>query len=225
MLTGVAVSGGFAIGKIWKINEQRRVKNTYYRGAEQECRRFEKALARYTERTRQIEAGIRRIVGEREAAIFNGHICMAHDPEMQKAVRAKIAGGFNAETAAESACQTYIEDFLRANDDITCQRAADIKDMQRSFVSILSEQEEKPQAIPVGSVIAAKELTPSAVTFLERRRTVAVLTEQGGRNAHLAILLRAMGIPAVFSVKHLMAALENGQKVIVDGNKGEVVEV
>ena len=196
-----------------------------YLGKETENERFEKALAEFTRSTQAVCTRIRSILGTEEAEIFKGHIYMANDPEIKQKVTAQILRGFNAEMATESACNYYIERFLASDEELTKQRAADIRDVKKSFLNILSGSRQTERELPVGSVIAARELTPSAVSFLDRRRTAAVLTETGGRNSHLAILLRAMGIPAVFSVSELMKRVNDGQKVIVDGDKGEIIPI
>ena len=222
MLQGCAVSGGFAVGKILIIGENKHTLGNTYLGQKEENERFETALGEVTTKTKEVCARIRSIIGKSEADIFQGHICLAQDPEVQKEVKEKIARGFNAETAAESVFNRHIEHFLAAPHEWTRQRAADIRDIKHSFLSALCDEPQKKTVIPAGSVVAARELTPSAVSFLDRRRTAAVLTGEGGYSAHLAILLRAMGIPAVFSLKGLMDRVRDGQKVLVDGDKGEV---
>lgn len=227
MLKGIAVSGGFAIGKILKLKP----KNfTYQKNSncdpQKEHARFKKALCDFTLKTEAAAGEIRRIVGHDEAEIFTGHIYMAHDPDIEKEIKRKIAHGFSAEMATESACDLFIEDFLNSSEEFTKQRAADIKDIKHSFLSILTgEKEQTFHDFPFGTVLAAHELTPSAVNFLDRRRTVAVVTERGDSSSHFAILARAMGIPAVLSVPELMKNVENSQRVIVDGTKGEIIKI
>ena len=226
MLKGIAVSGGFAVGKILKLAERKsKYSLSFYAGEASEKQRFERACHAFSEHTQHIEGSIRRIVGEQEAAIFKGHRLMADDPEMQAQVLRRIRLGLNAETAMESTCDAFIEAFSAAGQELTRQRAADIRDVKQALLEILCQTRPHNPEIPAGSVIAARELTPSAVRFLHRRTTLAVLCEHGGRASHTAILLRAMGIPAVFSVKGLLHTLENGQRVIVDANKGEIIPV
>lgn len=226
MLQGIPASGGFAIGKILKLEDRAIPYNKHaFRGIQAEQRRYESALHTFTRQTESAVGALRRIVGKEEADIFTGHIYMAHDPDIQKHIKEKIAGGFNAELAMESACDSVIDMFLHADSDITKQRAADVRDVKQSLLRILTDTDTRTKEIPFGTVIAARELTPSAVHFMQRRRTVAAVAEEGKRGCHFAVLVRAMGIPAVLSVKRLMQSVQNGDKVIVDGNKGEVIEI
>ena len=224
MLTGIAASGGFATGKILCLKHQKPVYSPLlFRGEKEETRRLERATAQFCYNMEQSVASLRRIVGVEEAEIFHGHSLIAHDAEFQAEMRQRIYWGLNAETAAETTADMYIARFLEADSAMTRGRAADIKDVKNALLRLLCEQAQEMPIVPFGSVIVARELTPSAVRFLERRRTVAIVTEKGDRNTHLAILARAMGIPAVMSVKGLMQIVHSGQQVIVDGNKGEVI--
>ena len=226
MLKGIPVSGGAAIGKIFRLEEEPLTYDAKaFSGVRAEKERYEQALSRFTEQTEGAVSALRRIVGTGEAAIFTGHIYMAQDPEMKKTIHQKIASGFNAELAMESACDSFIERFLRSESALTKQRAADVKDIKSALLALLVGKEKVKRRIPPGSVLAAGELTPSAAEWMDRRKTVAVLTESGDAHAHLAVLLRAMGIPAVFSVRNLMNTVRTGQKVLVDGKCGEVIEL
>jgi len=226
MLKGIAVSGGFAIGKILKLEE----KTVEYAPrsrlqAEEELLRFERALAVFTRRAEQSAVRIRSIAGKAEADIFTGHIYMARDPLIGKEIRRKIALGYSTEMAMESACDGWIEDFSSARSEITRQKAADIRDIKSAVLNILAGTEKENKKIPFGSVVAARELKPSAVLFLDKRRTVAAVCEQGSRRAHFAVLAAAMGIPAVMGVRALMEHIRDGQRVIVDANKGEIIPI
>ena len=225
MLKGIAASGGFAVGKIFVLEQIKPIFNSRFGGEKHENERFKNALEEYCRQTEKTKDSLRRIVGKAGADIFKGHIFIAKDPDINEDIKRKISMGFSAEMAAESACESYIKQFLNSDSELTRQRAADIKDVKNGFINILCSNDAFNKTIPFGSVLAAKELTPSAVNFLDRRRTAAVVTESGSRASHLALLLRAMGIPAVLSVEGLLEKLKSGQRVIVDGNKGEVIEI
>ena len=225
MLRGIAASGGFAVGKIFVFEQLKPKYKSHFGGEKHENERFENALEEYCRQTEKTKDSLRRIVGKKESDIFIGHIFMAKDPNINRDIKRKISMGFNAEMAAESACERYIELFLNSDSELTRQRAADIKDVKNGFINILCGNDSFNKIIPFGSVLAAKELTPAAVNFLDRRRTAALVTESGSRNSHLALLARAMGIPAVLSVEGLLEKLKPGQRVIVDGNKGEIIEI
>jgi pyruvate,water dikinase len=79
---------------------------------------------------------------------------------------------------------------------------------------------EKPENIPQGVVLVVPTLTPDWLSLMHK--VVAVVTAQGGLTSHAAILARELGIPAVVSAKHATTLIQTGEKLLVDGDKGEV---
>jgi phosphohistidine swiveling domain-containing protein len=101
--------------------------------------------------------------------------------------------------------------------------AADFSDPWHAVLDALLKRE-RDHMVAVGEqvVLAAAELTTQVVTFLERARVLAVITETGGRFSHGAVLARSFGIPCVVGLSNLLSRLEQGMRVCVDGDRGTV---
>ena len=76
--------------------------------------------------------------------------------------------------------------------------------------------------LPKGSILVAKDLTPSMTAGINPENVSGIVTELGGKTSHSAILARALEIPAVVAVNGLMDAVKDGDKVVLDGSTGEV---
>jgi 1-acyl-sn-glycerol-3-phosphate acyltransferase len=76
---------------------------------------------------------------------------------------------------------------------------------------------------PRGAVLVARTTNPTWTPLFYR--AAAVLTESGGPLSHGAVTAREMGIPAVMSLRDVMARLAQGDRVRVDGAAGRVVRV
>ena len=119
----------------------------------------------------------------------------------------------------------FISMFSATDDELTQQRAADVKDLKTSMLSILlGVKEVKLSAAPKGTVVVAKELTPSMTAGINKENIVGIITETGGKTSHSAILARALEIPAVLSVNGAVSKLSAGTYVIVDGSEGVVID-
>ena len=79
-------------------------------------------------------------------------------------------------------------------------------------------------SVPKGSVLIAKDFTPSMTSQINRENVSAIITEVGGVTSHSAILARAMGIPAVLSVVNAVEKISDGDMIIADGFKGKVLQ-
>ncbi|HXJ53286.1 MAG TPA: PEP/pyruvate-binding domain-containing protein [Burkholderiales bacterium] len=73
---------------------------------------------------------------------------------------------------------------------------------------------------PKGAVLVARTTNPAWTPLFYR--AVAVITESGGPLSHGAVTAREIGLPAVMSVRGALSALDNGQRVKVDGSGGRV---
>src|SRR5207244_8705318 len=73
------------------------------------------------------------------------------------------------------------------------------------------------------SVVVAKELGPGLTVQLDREHVVGLVSEEGTRTSHAAILAHSIGIPAVFGVAGAMQRIEPGTVVVMDGTRGIVL--
>jgi len=127
-----------------------------------EVERFQEAVEQFTERTRTMAEDMRQRVGEKEAEILEGHILMVSDPSMSDEVINQIKDGICAERAFSNVCDMFIQIFSAAEDELTNQRVTDVQDMRARLLKILLGKEEVDiSQVPEGTVLAARDLTPS----------------------------------------------------------------
>jgi phosphotransferase system enzyme I (PtsI) len=226
MFNGTAASDGIGIGKVMIIEEHsldytpKAVTDT-----EAESQRFKAAVEVFCDNTKAQAENLRKSTGDKEAEILEGHIQIIKDPYLSGEIEKLIADGQCAEAALEQMCDLFITMFSAADDELTKQRAADVKDIKTGVLSVLlGVQEVKISAAPKGTVLVAKELTPSMTAGIIKENIVGIVTETGGKTSHSAILARALEIPAVLSVEGASTKLTSGQEVIVDGSEGIVID-
>ena len=225
MLHGTAASEGIGIGKVMLIEEHsleytpRTVTDT-----EAESQRFKAAVDAFCYNTEKQAENLRSSAGEKEAEILAGHIQIIRDPYLSGEIEKLIADGQCAEAALEHMCDMFIAMFSAADDELTKQRAADVRDIKSGVLGILlGVNEVKVSDAPKGTVLVAKELTPSVTAGIVKENIAGIITETGGTTSHSAILARALEIPAVLSVEGVASSLKNGDTVVVDGSEGAVI--
>ncbi|MBQ9515981.1 MAG: phosphoenolpyruvate--protein phosphotransferase [Ruminococcus sp.] len=225
MLKGIGASEGYGIGKIM-IVEEKKLEYTPHAVADvtAEVQRYRDAVAAFIEDTKEQAAALRISAGEKEAEIMEGHIQIINDPAMGTEIENLINGGTCAEAAVEQMLDMFINIFSMTDDDLTRQRASDLKDIKRALLAhLLGISEVKISDAPAGTVLVAKEVTPSMTAGINKDNIVGIITETGSQTSHSAILARAMEIPAVLSVPNALSQLSSGEQVIVDGTNGEVI--
>lgn len=225
MLKGVGASAGIGIGKVICIREQNLdYSQVQYQGREQEKARLKQAVETFCEKTQRMAEDIRQRVGQKESEILSGQVMMLSDPFMVSQMEDAIQSGSCAEAAVDTVCQMYIEMFSNVEDELMKQRATDIGDIKTRMLRLLLGVESVDMAsLPKGTVLAAKDLTPSMTVGLQKENVSAIITEAGGKTSHSAILARALEIPAVLGIPDALQQLTDGQTAIVDGATGQVL--
>ena len=225
MLNGIGASEGIGIGRVMIIKEQTlEYTPKEVTDIEAELARFRGSVDKFCDNTMAQADAIRQSTGEKEAEILLGHIAIIRDPFMGGEIENLIKANQCAESAVEQICKMFIDMFSATGDDLTMQRAADVKDIRDGLLSILLGVEEvKISDAPAGTVLVCRELTPSMTAGIKKENIVGIITETGSKTSHSAILARALEIPAVLSIPNAVAQLSSGEQVIVDGDNGEVI--
>lgn len=225
MLKGIGASQGYGIGKALVIKENDLDYSAVkYSGAENENKRLQDACKYFNKKTNELVSEMKKTATPKEAEILQGHITMLADPFMQSQMKELIDSGAVAEKAVDTVLNMFIDMFSSLDDDFTRQRVSDIKDIRDSLLGILLDIHTIDiSSVKKGSVLIAKDFTPSMTSQLNKDNVSAIITEVGGVTSHSAILARAMGIPAVLSVKDASEVITDGEQLIVDGFNGKII--
>ena len=225
MLYGTPASEGIGIGRVIFLEEHSlEYENKTVSDTEGEIKRFRNAVKIFRDNTQAQADALKESAGENEARILEGHIQMMLDPYLCSEIEKLISSGQCAQAALDHMCETFITMFSQADDELTRQRAADVRDIRRAMLSILlGVKDVKLSAIPKNTVLVAREFAPSITAGINKENIVGIITEAGSKESHSAILARALGIPTVLNVKNALSKLSAGETVIVDGNKGEII--
>ncbi len=73
-----------------------------------------------------------------------------------------------------------------------------------------------------GDILVTVMTNPDMVPAM--KKAAAVVTDEGGRTCHAAIVSRELGIPCIVGAKNASEVLENGMEVTVDATRGVVYE-
>ncbi len=225
MLKGTNASSGIGIGNAVIVEEKELViKRETVRDTAAEVERFKGALDLTLKKTEELAADLATRVGEKEAEIMQGHMMLLMDPMLTGEIETAITGeSICAEYAIEQVCTTYAEMFASMDDELMQQRATDMRDikarMQRELLGVESVD---IASLPAGTILVAKDLTPSMTAGIKPENVAGIVTELGGKTSHSAILARALEIPAVVAVPDLMNQVKNGHVIVLDGSEGVV---
>jgi phosphotransferase system enzyme I (PtsI) len=225
---GVAVAPGLALGPVHVVLAGPTDVPTWSVKREEvpfEIARLAAALNTAAERLEERQRAVALTAGAKDAEIFAVHRMILKDPRAMSEVEHAIAEQrINAEAAVKRLIERYQETLGKLDGDSVRDFASDVSDPWRYVLNVLLERDREQVLQTEGKVIlAAAELTPAVVTFLERDRMLGVVAETGGRFSHGAVLARSLGLPCVVGLPNLLARLEQGLQIAVDGDHGSVL--
>lgn len=224
-LQGIAASNGIAIAKAYRLVEPNlSFEKQTIEDADSEVSRFKEAIEKSKAELEAIRDRAQVELGADKAAIFEAHLLVLTDPELNGPIEDKIKSEkVNAEAALKDTADMFVMMFEQMDNEYMKERAADIRDVTKRVLShLLGVQLVNPSMIAEEVIIVAEDLTPSDTAQLNRQYILGFTTDIGGRTSHSAIMARSMEIPAVVGTKSATEDINNGDLVIVDGLKGEV---
>lgn len=222
MNKGIAGSAGYGVGKVVIISDAKpEYENRTITDTDAEIKRYDDAVAAFTEKTHAMAEAMKESVGEHNAEILEGHILLLTDPGMEEITKGSIMSGTCAEAAFESTCDMFAGMFQMADDELTRQRATDIGDIKVRMLKILTGTPDvNISEVPAGTILVAEDLTPSMTAGIVKENVAGIITAVGGKTSHSAILARALEIPAVLSVDGIVDMVSDGMTAVVDGCDG-----
>jgi phosphoenolpyruvate-protein phosphotransferase (PTS system enzyme I) len=224
-IKGVPASGGIAIGPTFYYAKQRRqAERRSIQDPGGEVKRLERAVEQAKAELEAIQVEAEERAGAQEAAIFGAHVMMLEDPELLDRVKQAIQEEkINADYAWQQGVNEFVTTLQAIEDEYLAGRAADLKDVGQRVLRILQGAEAGEARLDQPSIILAEELAPSDTVTLEKAKVLAFCTERGGPTSHVAILSKALGIPAVVGFQASAGEVPDGTNAILDGNTGTII--
>ena len=229
-LIGIPVSPGVAVGRalLWLSREDTAPHRTLEpEEIPAELERFRRAIESASGEMKSTAAQVSERLGPEYGAIFQAHALVLRDTAFVAPVEARILKeAVNAEWAVAETAEALVGKFRDLPDEDLALRATDLDDVARIVRKHLGDESatrlRMEDLAGEAIVLIADELTPSDAVRIPRDRVVGFATERGGATSHAAILARSFGIPAVVGVPHLLEAVGEDDRVVIDGRDGVV---
>ncbi len=226
MIKGIAASSGIAIAKAYKLTmPDLSVTKKTINDVEKELARYDTAIKQVNDELIIIKETALKNLSEEEAAVFDAHLLVLHDPEMKTQIEEKIKTEMiNVDAALEEIANNFITIFESMEDAYFKERAADIKDVSRRLLAALLNQSlPNPSLINEEVIVIADDLTPSDTSQLNKNLVKGFATNIGGRTSHSAIMARSLEIPAVVACHDITTKVEDNDIIILDGIEGTII--
>lgn len=226
---GLAASGGVVFAPVVRFEAQKDREAPHYEVPEAsinaEIARFYTAIDVSRRQLCELAKTTASHASSNEAGIFDSHLMMLEDTFfIDTVVRAVRNQHDNVEWAVSQAFGQMAETMRRMGDDYLRERIADIDDVRNRLVGNLlgDDGQRSIPEIQRPSVVVADNISPSDAVALPRRFIRGLVTEQGSLTAHVTILARALGVPAVVGIGASLDCILTGDEIALDGFNGAV---
>ena len=223
---GVGAAEGIGIGVAKVVREQNvEVVKKTVSDSEAEVNSFMRVLDITKAETEEMSQALEKNASAKEAEILFGHIMLMSDPMLVDEIVNRIKGeSVCAEYVIEEVCNQYAAVFASMDNELMQQRATDMLDIKTRLIKkILGIENTDLSKLPYGSILVAKDLTPSMTAGLNPENVLGIVTQFGGKTSHSAILARALEIPAVVGISNLPEDISDDTDILLDGESGEVI--
>ncbi|EGR6246944.1 phosphoenolpyruvate-protein phosphotransferase PtsI [Salmonella enterica] len=227
MISGILASPGIAFGKALLLKEDEIVidrKKISADKVDQEVERFLSGRAKASAQLEAIKTKAGETFGEEKEAIFEGHIMLLEDEELEQEIIALIKDKhMTADAAAHEVIEGQATALEELDDEYLKERAADVRDIgKRLLRNILGLAIIDLSAIQEEVILVAADLTPSETAQLNLQKVLGFITDAGGRTSHTSIMARSLELPAIVGTGSVTAQVKNGDYLILDAVNNQV---
>ncbi len=190
-------------------------------GESKEILLFEHAIKAARKETAELGKKAVSLISEADASIFDVHILFLDDKTLLDAIKQKISEGYNVESSLKLVNDDYQKRFSRLQEQIFREKALDLKDVLLRIFKIVRSIRGAEMKLDIESdqarqIVFTSELLPSELFRLPIDKIAGIVCEKGGATAHVAILAKALNIPAIMGAKDAISQVKVNDEVILD---------
>jgi len=220
---GVALADGIGLGHVVLHEPRIVVKRLIAENVDSEVERLELAIGEVRSAIDDlVERGDSIGTGESREVLETVRM-FAHDKGWLRRMREAVQSGLTAEAAVERVQSDNRARMMRQSDPYLRDRLHDLDDLaNRLLRTLIGHEGNGERVLPENAILVARSMGPAALLDYDRTALRGVVLEEGGPTSHIAIVARALGIPAVGEIANATALCDAGDAIIVDGATGEI---
>jgi len=180
---------------------------------------FDRALARARVELSHDRAELRRLIPEAAVMLFDAHEMMLQDDQFAAKIRRAIGSGMGVAQAIGETAAEYIHLFESSQHESVREKARDIEDLALRLLDNLPD-DARSADFERGRILVARELRPSEIVRIARASVGGVVLCSGGATAHIALLLKSLGIPAMIARSADVMQLADGLPALLNATDG-----
>ena len=223
-LKGKALSEGIALGHVVLHEPRVVVTNFIADDIPKELKHLESAVETLRTHLDELLEHGDVVEGGEHRDVLEAYRMFAYDRGWVHKLEEAVMTGLTAEAAVERVQSDTRARMLRQTDPFLRERLHDLDDLANRLMRQLTGRDHAPsrENLPENAILVARSMGPAALLDYDRKRLRGLVLEEGGPHSHVAIVARALGIPAVGDIDNATGIVDPGDAIIVDGSAGEL---
>lgn len=222
-IKGIAASGGIGIGNAWILPRS----NTVVKPEKISDEEAEKEIEKLNEAVEQVIKAFDHLKALSEddeiKKILDTQIQVLFDPQLMQDIRKKISQQhFESDYAIFESFNKYIELLDESGVEWAKERMIDIVAIRDQLIKKIKNKG-SDLSIEENSIVFAHDVSPTEMIQLSRHKIAGLIMQKGGLTSHAVILAQSLNIPCVIGANWESFDCETSEKVLMDGDSGEIV--
>ncbi|MCU7930832.1 MAG: phosphoenolpyruvate--protein phosphotransferase [Candidatus Thiodiazotropha sp. (ex Codakia rugifera)] len=189
---------------------------------DQEEEDFRTAVAAVVEDLMAIEDRFEESLPAEDRALFDAWLMMLGSDSLIGNTVRRIHEGNWASGALRETIEEHAKVFDAMEDIYLRERASDVRDLGRRILMHLQQKVSTPSDYPKNTILVGDEVSAMQLAEVPHGHLTGVVSAHGASFSHVAILARALEVPAVMGLSNMPVSRMEGRSLILDGYLGRV---
>ncbi len=224
VLKGESLAEGLALGRVVLHEPRVRIQNMIAENIPYELARLEEAIVDLRQRVDDLLEGSEALSANDSSDVLETIRMFAHDKGWLGRLKEAVQTGLTAEAAVERVQNDNRARLMRTPDPYLRERMHDLDDLSNRLLRYLTGAVATASRtdLPDNAIVVSRNMGPAELLDYDRSKIRGVVLEEGGKTSHVAIVARALGIPAVGQATGIINLVDDGNPIILDGGAAEI---
>ncbi len=224
VLRAESLAEGIALGHVVLHEPRVRIQNMIAENIPQELLRLEDSITNLRKQVDDLLDGSEAMSANESMDVLETIRMFAHDKGWLGRLKEAVQTGLTAEAAVERVQNDNRARMMRTPDPYLRERMHDLDDLSNRLLRYLTGAVATASRtdLPDNAIVVSRNMGPAELLDYDRSKIRGVILEEGGKTSHVAIVARALGIPAIGQATGIINLVDDGSSIIVDGGTGEV---
>ena len=225
-IKGIGASPGIEIGEIFfiKKNNISVIKKKSSNKPIDEINRLKNSISILEKKILGLKKNLKNKISKENLSIYDSNIEILKDPDLiEKTTHLIKSKNYSAEYSYKYCSEEYAKVINEIDDEYLSARAKDIKEISNELIEILLGKSSADINFSSPKILVSEKISTNEIASIKSKYIKGIVTAEGGSTDHVSIISKALEIPAVVGLKSEINKLKNNDKLILNGQKGEVI--